>query len=284
MRRKLLALFGATAVALVGAVAFAAGPAQAATPQAFKPWDVTFSDDDCSGKTVVTLVNDTDDIPHSDGIGLVFDVNGDPIAVSAGTTKTVEVTWPDSEDIDVHLTGIFETPELETAVKEKSVFEPVIEWHHSWKRPAGCWDVKVTQNCDATFTIAVTNTGPDQAKFGLQVDGSEIILQVVNAGATWTTNYTSGKSVTLILDRKARDPITFKEPECSTPSPTPVPTTSVPEVPGPVLNGPDLPTTGDSLTKPAVTGVAAIALGLLIVGSMLLKRRRTGAEVSTTEE
>jgi hypothetical protein len=282
MRRKLLALFGATAVALVGAVAFAAGPAQAATPQhQFKLWDVTFSDDDCTGKTVVTLVNDTDKIPRSDGIGLVFDVNGDPIAVAAGTTKTVDIVWPDSEDIDVHLTGVFETPEVESLVKEKTVFEPVTEWHHSWERPAGCWNVNVTQNCDNTFTVAVTNTGPDQSGFGLQVDGSADIEQVVNSHATWQTTYVKGKSVTLIIDDKVRDPIVFVQPKCG--SPTPVPSTSAPETPGPVLNGPDLPTTGDSLTKPAVSGIAALALGLLLLGSMWLKRRRSAAEVSTEE-
>jgi hypothetical protein len=45
-----------------------------------------------------------------------------------------------------------------------------------------------------------------------------------------------------------------------------------------VGGGPDLPTTGDSLTKPAVTGGVALALGGLLLLSMFLKRRRTAIE------
>src|SRR5262245_54457677 len=111
MRKKLLAFAAASAVALAGVLVFAASPASAATPPQLKFWDVLFSDDTCTGKTVV------DNIPRSDGIGLVFTVNGDSIAVAAGTTKTVEIAWPESENIVVDLSGIFEEPEVVTLAK-----------------------------------------------------------------------------------------------------------------------------------------------------------------------
>src|SRR5262245_27100986 len=69
MRKKLLAFAAASAVALAGVRVFAASPASAATPQNTL-WSVTFSEDDCSGKTVVTMT----DLEDRNEDGIVFKV------------------------------------------------------------------------------------------------------------------------------------------------------------------------------------------------------------------
>lgn len=275
MGRRLIATAASLAVGLVGALILAA-PASATST--FKLWDVTFSEDNCSGKTVVTLVNDTDKLPHSDGIGLVFNVDGASTAVDAGTTKTVDIAWPESEDINVHLTGAYETPEVESAVKAKLAFEPVTEWNHQWKRPAGCWEIVNTSTCDNHFQIGVKNIGPDEAKFAVQVDGSTGIDQVVAAGSAWTASYNKGQSVTLVVDGKARAPITYVKPDCSTPTPSPSP--SAPKTsssPAAAPAGNDLPVTGASATLPVAGGLVLLLAAASYWVVMIRRRRKVEA-------
>jgi hypothetical protein len=305
MRRKLLALFGATAVALVGAVAFAAGPAQAATPQvsatsvveedncltpqkvesteapslktlsfghhrATKPCRQADVVDNCDGTATVTVSN----TGNEDALKVLFKVNGKPSKwLGGGESETFTIAVKDASDIEI------------SSLFFGDGFHWVTLVEHEWTWNASCLEVTSVSNCDGTFKVSVHNTSTEDGEFIWSLGLNDSTETKIEAGATLSENFTKGDIVQIRVgkDNEVVKTLEFVQPkDCATASPTPVtPTTSAPAAPQPQV--PDLPTTGDSLTKPAVTGVAAIALGLLIVGSMLLKRRRTGAEVSTEE-
>jgi hypothetical protein len=296
MRRKLLALVGATAVALIGTVAFAAGSAQAAAPapsiatgdkesDCLQPQgpslaptvekvdfnrfivklpcrQVQFTDN-CDGSVTVLVANTADaDSP--------FEVRfriGDWISHSlrGGESDTTTVAADDADDINVESRYPAEIGHYVTFAE------------HSWEWNASCLQITSVSNCDNTFKVSVKNTGVAAGEFSWQLGINPPTGTDIPAGATLSENFTKGDIVNIRWgkDNELVKSLEFVQPKgCVTPTPT----TSAPEAPGPVLNGPDLPTTGDSLTKPAVSGIAAVALGLLILGSMWLKRRRTAAE------
>jgi hypothetical protein len=310
MRRKLLALFGATAVALVGAVAFAAGPAQAATPapstaitgdkeDCLKPQSpevkllsfsrtqialpcrqITFIDN-CDETVTVNVANTADaDSPFDVRFRIQLGAPGPAgdwvsKALNGGDSDSVTLAASDNEDIQVQS-------------RYPAGVGPWLNFgdEHSWSWNASCLEVTSVSNCDGTFKVSVHNTSTEDGEFVWSLGLNDSTETKIEAGATLSENFTKGDIVQIRVgkDNEVVKTLEFVQPkDCATASPTPVtPTTGAP-APAPQPQTPDLPTTGDSLTKPAVTGVAAIALGLLIVGSMWLKRRRTGAEVSTEE-
>jgi hypothetical protein len=309
MRRKLLALFGATAVALVGAVAFAAGPAQAATPapstaitgdqeNCLKPAEsespvlslnkLSFGHvigsrpcrqieitNNCD-KTITVLVKNTGD---ADAIKVRFRINPDGPGnlwqskwLGGGESDSVTLSADDAAGVDVE----------STYFTHWSTFVTIPQWE--WN--ASCLEATAVSTCDGHFKVSVKNTSTEDGEFVWSLGLNDSTETKIEAGATLSENFDKGDIVQIRVgkDNEVVKTLEFVQPkDCATASPTPVtPTTGAP-APAPQPQTPDLPTTGDSLTKPAVTGVAAIALGLLIVGSMWLKRRRTGAEVSTEE-
>lgn len=272
--RSFYAGLAALTISLLGAVVFAS-PANAATPERIKPWDVTFSDDDCTGLTVVTLINNLDDFPGPD-VGLVFDVDGEATAVDAGDTKTVDIPWPQSEDIDVSLSGVYQTPEVEDAVKAKTIFEPVLKWHSEWERPDGCWKTVVTYDCNNTFTVNVENTGPNEADFGWVVTGDAEVTQPLAGNADVTLSFKKGDSVAIRTDGVLGAPFSYVKPENCTATPSPSPsvtpspddTDSTPPVAAP------LPVTGASLGSRIGIGSGLLGIVGVIVGSLYLRRRR----------
>lgn len=271
MGRRLISLMAALAIGTMGALAFAA-PSNAATPPP-KVELVTFSANDCSGKTVVTLTN-----PKVIHVGLVFNVDGTAVTVDNDTTKDVTIPWPASVSVDVSLTGFYVTPaptptvlSLSKGAEHDFITPEVKTWHHDWVRPDGCWEVVTTSTCDGHFQIGVKNTGPNQSKFEVQVDGSTGIDQVVAGGSAWTASYTKGQSVTLVIDDEARAPITYVKPDCSTP--TPVPTTAAPGTTPPVA-APTLPVTGASMTLSIVTFLGLLVAGVVVAFYMRFRRNR----------
>lgn len=315
MRRKLLALFGATAVALVGAVAFAAGPAQAATPAPSIATGNTESDclqpqqseapvlsfeklsfghvrgslpcrqieitNNCD-ETVTVLVKNTGD---ADAIKVQFRINPDGPAntwtsewLAGGESDSVTLSADDAAGVDV-----------------ESFYLPKFGWKTfatipQWEWNASCLEVTSVSNCDGTFKVSVKNTSTEDGEFVWSLGLNDSTETKIEAGATLSENFTKGDVVQIRVgkDNEVVKTLEFVQPtDCATASPSPsvsastsTPTTTAP---APVLNGPDLPTTGDSLTKPAVTGGVALALGGLLLLSMFLKRRRTAIEDTTQE-
>jgi LPXTG-motif cell wall-anchored protein len=252
MRRKLLALFGATAVALVGAVAFAAGPAQAATP-----------------------------------------------AVALPSVTGQHCEFPDAE-----IKALDEIAPAKAQAAVSGVISEVI----------GCIQLEVVDKCDGRTVITLTNWAVSDNKWtrltvkilGVEYvvkggpDHTPVVITLGPPGVEDVQAYVVFEFNGWHIEKPVGDPYTWVKPSAcvdESPSPSPSPSVTVspsPSVsvststptttaPAPVLNGPDLPTTGDSLTKPAVTGGVALALGGLLLLSMFLKRRRTAIEDTTQE-
>lgn len=257
MRRKLLALFGATAVALVGAVAFAAGPAQAATPA---------------------------------------------VALTSVTHEKCEFPLPEVQALD-------DIAAAKAPAAVSGVFFDIV----------GCIEIEIVDKCDGRTVITLTNWAVSDNKWTrltVKILGVEYVVKggpehdpviitlgppgVEDVQAYVVFDYTDPSGTHWHIEKPVDDPYTWVKPSAcvdESPSPSPSPSvtvspsptvsvsTSTPTTtaPAPVLNGPDLPTTGDSLTKPAVTGGVALALGGLLLLSMFLKRRRTAIEDTTQE-
>lgn len=249
-----------------------AEPTAPALHSKFKLWDVTFSDNNCTGKVTVTLTNN-----FRSRVGLVFDVDGDDVAVPPHTTKVVDIAYPQSTEIDVDLIGGYNESDPEVLAAKKDVAPSEQSdffkkhWEDAWERPAGCFAVTATSTCQNTFTVTVKNTGPDEVKFGYVLSGDEEKSLPLAAGASVPLTANKGKTVTLRLDGELGDAFSFTQPTCTTPAPTTTPPVVAPAAP--------LPVTGSSLTLPLSAGIALVAAGAIM---LLAQRRRRLAEVTVT--
>lgn len=263
MIRRIIA---ASAVALLGVLLIGVPPAHAANttvPQPIKLWDVTFSENDCSGKVLVTLKNKIEKVDA----GLVFLVNTVPHTVPPESTEVVVITYPDSTLITVDLSGAYDpSPDVEA----KSIIDRTIHWDHKWERPDGCWTTTSTSYCDNGFTVTVQNTAPDPEPFKVAVGDTDEVSVPVAGLATWSKNYPKGTTVTVVTDEDTFHTYQWAGKDCVTPAPTPVPS---PEGPPPAAG---LPETGASLTVPIVGGVIFLvgAVGLAVWAVRV--RRREG--------
>lgn len=163
----------------------------------------------------------------------------------------------------------------------------------TWERPAGCWKVSVTQNCDNTFTVRVTNTGLDAASYELQVAGEDKKSQgPVPAGKTWDTGFNKLQTVTFYFDEGStvEGPFTYEKPVCTTPttskSPTPTPTPSTSTTPATVPQGndDDLPVTGSALTAPLVGGGILVALGAGLIALLYFRNKREEEAIAQVQD
>lgn len=270
MIKRILAAF---AVTMLGVLAFAT-PAHATIPEIQLPWEVSFSDDDCSGLTKVTLTNN---LPQGrlPGIGLVFTINGDPIPVGPDSSKVVDVVWPNSTHIVVDLTGAFD-PGSDDEATAKSLTQIATHWEHDWQRPAGCWKVSVKSQCNGDQELTVVNTAPAPGDFVVQVDTTAAVEVHVAGNATFTATYPGEPTVTVTVDKETTSTFPFKAPICPSPVPTPFPTGPAPNPGG----GDVLPVTGQSL-QGEITVATVAGIGLLLLGAgwavRVLKRRRRQA-------
>lgn len=267
MGRRLISTMAALAIGVVGALAFAA-PGSASTQH--KLWEVTASESDCTGNITVTLANNTKS-EKFDGVGLVFTVNGDAVAVDPGESEAVTFAYPESQSITVDLTGGYTLPEVESVER----VAPQTHWEFGWKRPAGCFEIADVSHCNNTFTITVKNTAPTSATIGVQVNGSEAISQVIPGNATLPLTYNKDKSVVLLIEENAQQPITWVKPDCTTPAPTTAPPTTT----EPPLAAPgSLPVTGASATLPLSSGAAILVLAGALWGFLAWRRRKADAQ------
>lgn len=291
MRRKLLALFGVTAVALIGTVAFAAGPVSAATVEDCKTVNAGLTNHPDSGnhgtwaldvidRTVKVCQLSTTQLSlgQKDEISaLSVTHDGSPFSLysvdvsDTGTFVTKGGAHLSPEDGDALTAGVHGTLE--------GYYKTFVYALKDWKSWNG-------DDVDGQ----VYNPGDSTGEWLKLLFGTHAKW---NSPYAWQWVYTTCNQVWKNAAGGNTGDITGEVP-CPTQSPSPSPSVTVspsPSVsvststptttaPAPVLNGPDLPTTGDSLTKPAVSGIAAVALGLLLLGSMWLKRRRTAAEVA----
>lgn len=294
MRSKLLALCGATAVALVGAVAFAAGPAQAAAPAVTSTsvrtgdHNCEFPDteikalaevsvakapaavsgviseiigcielevvDKCDGRTVITLTNWA--VSDNKWTRLTVKILGQEYVVKGGPDHTpVVITLgpPPVEDVQAYVVFEFNGWHI-----EKPVGDP-----YSWEKPSACVDESPSPSSSPSPSPSVS------------------VSPSVSPSVTTTTASSSGPLYDNCTEAEAAGVTPISKGEAGYSSDLDGDADGVACEADDIGGGAPLPTTGDSLTKPALTGGVAAALGALLLLSVFLKRRRTANEIPT---